>query len=118
MGHGVISAKKRQLLHDGISQVCAAPHIQIHDMNLDGLMRVKAFASQALDKRRLIIRGENNVAQSLVVDIYTAVQNGRTDQNLLVKSFFTAEFCPDLGVFLIGIKVRCFNFMLCFQILL
>lgn len=54
MGHGVISAKKRQLLHDGISQVCAAPHIQIHDMNLDGLMRVKAFASQALDKRRLI----------------------------------------------------------------
>lgn len=74
-------------------------------MNLDGLMRVKAFASQALDKRRLIIRGENNVAQSLVVDIYTAVQNSRTDQNLLVKSFFTAEFCPDLGVFLIGIKV-------------
>lgn len=75
-------------------------------MNLDGLMRVKAFASQALDKRRLIIRGENNVAQSLVVDIYTAVQNSRTDQNLLVKSFFTAEFCPDLGVFLIGIKVN------------
>ena len=78
MGHGVISAKKRQLLHDGISQVCAAPRIQIQDMNLDGLMRVKAFASQALDKRRLIIRGENNVVQSLVVDIYSAVQNGRT----------------------------------------
>ena len=81
-------------------------------------MRVKAFAPQALDKCRLIIRGENNVAQSLVMDIYTAIQNSCTDQNLLVKSFFTAEFCPGLGVFLIGIEVRCCKFMLCFQILL